>query len=93
MKCAALERGKVPMHLLLMACTAEVARVLEHGNKKPGRGAFNWRRRAIRESDMIDGALRHIHVVAFAANVSEGTNAYGGWGMLHLEKGSCESVA
>lgn len=48
------------MSLLLSPALAEVARVLEHGNVKPGRGAFNWRHRKIRRSDMIDGALRHI---------------------------------
>jgi len=54
------ERGKDPLDLVLMRCLAEVAIVLEHGNARPGRGPFNWRRARVLESNMIAGALRHL---------------------------------
>ena len=54
------ETGKVPLQLVMMGCLDEVALALEEGNKKPGRGPFNWQYQAVQEADMISGALRHI---------------------------------
>jgi hypothetical protein len=54
------ERGKVPMELVLSPVLKRLARVLAHGNVKPGRGAFNWRGNRVLRSNMIAGCLRHI---------------------------------
>lgn len=54
------ERGKAPMQLVLSPVMERLARVLEGGNRKPGRGPFNWRQNRILRSDMIGAAMRHL---------------------------------
>jgi hypothetical protein len=54
------EKGKVRLELVPGAALRETAKALDHGNKKPGRGPYNWRKRGVKASDQIGGALRHI---------------------------------
>jgi hypothetical protein len=66
------EHGKVPMEeLVLSPVLKRLARVLEHGNRKPGRGAFNWRRNRVLRSNMIAGNLRHIIDAECGADVDQ----------------------
>lgn len=54
------ETGKVRLELLPGSALREAAKAHDHGNRKPGRGAYNWRVRKVKASDQIGGALRHI---------------------------------
>jgi hypothetical protein len=54
------ERGKVRLELVCRAALEEEAKALDAGNRKPGRGAWNWRRARISGRDMAGAALRHI---------------------------------
>jgi hypothetical protein len=54
------ERGKVRLELVPYAALAEEAKAFDHGNRKPGRSKYNWRRDRVSVSDQIGGALRHI---------------------------------
>jgi hypothetical protein len=54
------ERGKVRLDLVPGPALDEEARALDHGNRKPGRGEYNWRQNRVSSADQISAALRHI---------------------------------
>lgn len=55
--------GKSALHLLSPIAKKEMALAAATGNKKKGRGPWNWRTSRVLASDQLGGMLRHIDKV------------------------------
>ncbi len=69
-------KGKVRLDLLSPLALAEMAKAADHGNQKKGRGAWNWRRKKVKASDQLGGALRHLHALLSREDVDAGSQAH-----------------